>query len=237
LERQKVGRVINFRGLTYAPVNEQGVVFLFSKMNDDLHLQIESIHDAFPDAIGIDYRHERETGIRKRIEFEFRSSNYDHPLEGCDIIVCWEHDWRNCPETIEVIELRSELEKLTSTQPTVSKELEKFIQSRSPRRDIEEVFRRMVQEIERTSTGITRKIKKQIVAYKTTRPFVSVELQKSFVRLHLTLPKTPRERNVEYLRKVYGNKSHGHLIVRNLNEAETALEICSRAYKDSFSES
>jgi len=206
-------------------------------MNDDLGIKIESIQDAFPDAIGIDYRHEREIGIRKRIEFEFRSSNYDHPVEGCDIIVCWEHDWRDCPETIEVIELKRELEKLTLTQPTFSMEVEKFIQSRSPSRDIEEVFRRLVQEIERMSSGITRKIKKATVAYKTRRPFVSVELRKSFVRLHLTLPKTPRERNVKYVRKIYGNKLHGHLIVRNLNEAETALEICNRAHNDTFSAS
>lgn len=235
LEKQKVGRVINFRGLTYAPVNEQGVVFLFSKVNDDLGIKIESIQEPFPDAIGIDYRHNREFGERKKIEFKFRSSGYDRAPEDCDIIVCWEHDWRDCPETIEVIELKSELEKLTSTQPTVSWEVEKFIQSISPRRDIEEVFRKLVQEIERMSSRITRKIKKTTLVYKTARPFVSLELRKNFVRLHLTLPRTPRERNVAYLRKVYGNKWHGHLIVRNLMETETALEICKRAYNDTLS--
>jgi predicted transport protein len=234
LEKQKVGRVINFRGLTYAPVNEQGVVFLFSKVNDDLGIKIESIQDAFPDAVGIDYRHNREMGIRKKIEFEFRSSKYDHPIEGCDIIVCWEHDWRDYPETIEVIELRSELEKLSLTRPTVPKEVESFIESRRPRGDIEEVFRKLIQEIERISNRITRKIKKTTVSYKTTRSFVAVELQKTLVRLHLTLPKAPREKNVEYLRKVHGNKWHGHLIVRNLNEAEAAVEICKKAYDDTL---
>jgi len=235
LERQKVGRVINFRGLTYAPVNEQGVVFLFSKMNDDLGIQIESIQDAFPDAIGIDYRRERETGIRKRIEFEFRSSNYDHPLEGCDIIVCWEHDWRDCPETIEVIELKSELEKLSSTQPSVSRELQRFIESREPRRDIEEVFRKLVQEIERISNRITRKIEKTRVTYKTTRVFVAFELQKASVLLHLTWPEKPRERSVEYLRKLKkSDKWHWHLRVRNLSQVENAVEICKKAYDDTF---
>ncbi len=30
--RNVVGRLINFRGLVYAPVNENGVIFLFGKM-------------------------------------------------------------------------------------------------------------------------------------------------------------------------------------------------------------
>ena len=50
---------------------------------------------------------------RARIEFEFRSSNFrahKHPLDGADVIVCWEHDWPDCP--IEVIELRSAIVSL-----------------------------------------------------------------------------------------------------------------------------
>lgn len=31
-ERSVVGDLINFRGLVYSPVNEQGVVYLFSKV-------------------------------------------------------------------------------------------------------------------------------------------------------------------------------------------------------------
>ena len=46
-----------------------------------------------------------------KIGFEFRSRDYDHPLEGCDIIVCWEDNWgSDCP--LEVIELRSEIKQL-----------------------------------------------------------------------------------------------------------------------------
>jgi len=29
-----------------------------------------------------------------------------HPVDKCDIIVCWEHDWKNCPKEIDVIELK-----------------------------------------------------------------------------------------------------------------------------------
>lgn len=42
------------------------------------------------------------------MEFEFRSSNFKahgHSIKDCDVIICWEHDWADCP--LEVIELRS----------------------------------------------------------------------------------------------------------------------------------
>lgn len=220
--------------MTYAPVNEQGVVFLFGKINDDLGIKIESIQSAFPDAIGIDYRHKKDVGIRKRIEFEFRSSNYNHPLEGCDIIVCWEHDWKSCPDTIEVIELKNELRRLSSVHPVFSKDIERFIDLRKPQKDIEEVFRRLIQGIERISSKMTRKIKKTTVVYKTIRPFVSVELHEARMTLHLTLPKKPRIKNVDYVRDVYSTRLHGHLTIRNLSQVESALEICRRAYEDTL---
>jgi hypothetical protein len=43
-----------------------------------------------------------------RIEFEYASRNFlehQHDPKGCDIIVCWVHNWPECPEWIEVIEL------------------------------------------------------------------------------------------------------------------------------------
>jgi hypothetical protein len=45
---------------------------------------------------------------RVRIEFEFESRNFHrhrHHPDGCDIIVCWRHNWRECPPHLEVIEL------------------------------------------------------------------------------------------------------------------------------------
>ena len=38
-----VGDLINFRGLVYAPLNENGVVFLFGKVMEDLNMYIEEI--------------------------------------------------------------------------------------------------------------------------------------------------------------------------------------------------
>ena len=43
------GDVLNFRGMIYEPINEQGVVALFSMIAQDLGFQIEGIREDFPD--------------------------------------------------------------------------------------------------------------------------------------------------------------------------------------------
>jgi hypothetical protein len=32
------------------------------------------------------------------------------------MIVCWEHDWKECPKHIEIIELKDEIKKLENLQ-------------------------------------------------------------------------------------------------------------------------
>jgi len=113
-EESIVGETINFRGLIFAPINEQGVVFLFSKISKDLGIEIEEIKQGFPDAIG---RVKISRGYAKRsIEFEFKSSNYDHLPKKCDILICWEDDWKDCPRDIHVIELKNTIKKLKDSE-------------------------------------------------------------------------------------------------------------------------
>lgn len=108
------GPPIDFRGLRHAPVNEQGVVFLFGKISEDLGFSIEAIRTAFPDCDGkrlIDRNKNHWEPVS--IEFEYSSSNFyqhGHDVLKCDVIVCWIHDWLDCP--LEVIELREAIEKL-----------------------------------------------------------------------------------------------------------------------------
>jgi hypothetical protein len=103
------GAPINFRGLRHAPTNEQGVVYLFGMVSSELGLIVEAIQPAYPDCEAkrcIDKRQNRWQAVR--IEFEFSCSKFRdhrHDPAGCDVIVCWEHDWPECP--LEVIELRS----------------------------------------------------------------------------------------------------------------------------------
>lgn len=110
IQRSIVGDPLNFDGLQYSPINEQGVVFLFGKLHKELGIIVESIQTGFPDARA---RKKHKSGwIEVKIEFEYKSSNFlihKHNLKDCDMIVCWVHDWKECP--IEVIELKSIIEK------------------------------------------------------------------------------------------------------------------------------
>ena len=48
------------------------------------------------------------------VEFEYQSSNFpkhNHDPNQCDTIICWEHDWSECPKNIEVIELKKFIPK------------------------------------------------------------------------------------------------------------------------------
>jgi hypothetical protein len=106
------GALINFRGLEHAPVNEVGVSLLFGMIYRELGYVVEMVKPGFPDCAA---KRQIRPGIwqRVRIEFEFRSRKFwkhGHKAEGCDVIVCWENDWPDCP--IEVLELKSASERL-----------------------------------------------------------------------------------------------------------------------------
>jgi len=113
--RPSYGMPIDFRGLRHEPVNEQGVVFLFGMVARELGYMVEAVQTGFPDCEAI---RQAEGGRwqRVRIEFEFESRNYNHPLDGCDVIVCWRHNWPDCPPHIEVLELKTVIESLSNTE-------------------------------------------------------------------------------------------------------------------------
>jgi hypothetical protein len=108
------GGPIDFRGLRHAPINENGVIFLFGMVSYELGFIVESIHNAYPDCEAkrcIDRKGNRWQ--RVQIEFEHRSSHFrdhGHNAQNCDLIVCWEHDWADCP--IEVFELKKVIKEL-----------------------------------------------------------------------------------------------------------------------------
>jgi hypothetical protein len=115
-QRPQLGEPLSFRGLQHTPINEQGVVFLFGMVCKDLGYLVEAVQVGFPDCEG-KRRVDSHRWERVRIEFEFKSSNFlkhGHDANLCDLIVCWEHDWLNCP--LEVLELRKEIQKLNSVQ-------------------------------------------------------------------------------------------------------------------------
>lgn len=96
----KVGRHIKTDGMSYAPTNEQGVVFLFGRLAPRLGFDVECVQTAFPDCIA------RRNGKTYRIEFEYRASSYkNHPPRGADLIVCWDNDWAHRPRKFRHLEI------------------------------------------------------------------------------------------------------------------------------------
>jgi len=101
------GQPLTLSPMATAPVNELGVVYLFGAMAKDLGFVVLKIRPGFPDCEAW-RRLENGRWQRVRIEFEFESRNFmlhDHDPKGCDLIVCWEHNWAACP--VEVVELRN----------------------------------------------------------------------------------------------------------------------------------
>lgn len=111
------GDFINFRGLQHAPVNEQGVVFLFGMICRELGYVVEIVKQGFPDCEAKRaIRGKQGKWQRVRIEFEYSSRNFKthgHDPDQCDVIVCWEHNWPECP--LEVLELRDMLTSIPNT--------------------------------------------------------------------------------------------------------------------------
>lgn len=113
----RLGAPLNLPGMQHAPTSEMGVVFLFGALAASLGYTVEKVGTRFPDCIA--KRRLREDGEpweQVRIEFEFRSRNFlahKHDVGKCDLVVCWEHDWLECP--LEVVELRREVARLTKS--------------------------------------------------------------------------------------------------------------------------
>lgn len=101
------GPRLDWPGMIFAPLCEDGVIFAFGMVAHRLGFEILRIRKAFPDCEAM---REVQPGKWQHtwIEFEQESRNYTkhgHPKRGCDLIVCWVHNWKECP--VEVIELRN----------------------------------------------------------------------------------------------------------------------------------
>ncbi len=109
------GAPLGFGAMLHAPVNEMGVVVLFGMAAEALGYVIDTVTTGFPDCtgkrlVGEPGRAELARWEAVRIEFEYRSRSFHyhrHDAEQCDVIICWEDDWPDCP--IEVLALKEAL--------------------------------------------------------------------------------------------------------------------------------
>ena len=99
--------------LTEASICENSVIFLFGRIFrflnfDDVLVGHEKAGEL--DAWAWNEREQRDTII----EFEVTSRNFrdqQHDPNKCNLIVCWEHNWKECPSNIDVLELKQFWEK------------------------------------------------------------------------------------------------------------------------------
>jgi len=191
-EKSIVGDLINFRGLVYSPINENGVIFLFGKVADDLNMYIEEIKPGFPDCIG--RRFVGKGWEKVAIEFEYQSRNFlqhSHDSKKCDLIICWEHNWKECP--IEVIELKTEimnLENYPVQKPVTGKKddsnnnMEEYFNKISPLEKVKQWYEQIFTEISKLNDEIWMKIgEKYIGWYSPKRAFVSIRVMKTLIRI------------------------------------------------------
>jgi hypothetical protein len=104
-DRPLYGPLIRPYPMIHGPINENGVLYLFGTVSERLGFVVTLIQGAFPDCYAM-----RLVDVDRwqpvRIEFEYESRNFLrhlHDPSQCDIIVCWKHNWPECP--LEVIEL------------------------------------------------------------------------------------------------------------------------------------
>ena len=101
------GEPLGLAAMAHAPTCEDGVLFLFGVLAADMGFRIERIQKAFPD---VEAKREVAPGRweLQLLELELYSRNFKehrHDPTKCHGIVCWKHNWPDCPEWLEVIEL------------------------------------------------------------------------------------------------------------------------------------
>jgi hypothetical protein len=235
-ESSIVGDLINFRGLVYSPINEDGVIFLFGKVAEDLNMYVEEIKAGFPDCVG-----RRFTGRgweRVSIEFEHLSSNFHshkHDASHCDIIVCWEHDWPSCP--IEVIELKEVIKTLPNPpirrpdQPDPRLSIDHYLDLKRTIPHMRELYKKLLDEVRSISPDIWIKVGEHVVTfYSPERVFAYTRTRKTTAPLQFftggedipSLARFARSRGGEKWRK---------MILRNDSDLQKAIEASKESYK------
>ncbi len=106
-DRPVYGAPLLMPELAYEPVTEDMVIFLFGVLARQLGFMVYRIQPGFPDCQAA---REMAPGQWQPVdvEFEVESRNFlkhRHNKKGCDMIVCWKHNWPECPKNIEVLEL------------------------------------------------------------------------------------------------------------------------------------
>jgi hypothetical protein len=122
-DRPVLGRPLISSALAHCPTNELGVIYLFGMLAGQLGFIVTHIQSAFPDCEAI-REVEKDRWQRVHIEFEYESRNFVkhfHRAEECDVIVCWTHNWPDCP--LDVVELRTVMLDRQNLKPSADEHI------------------------------------------------------------------------------------------------------------------
>jgi hypothetical protein len=234
MERSIVGDLINFRGLVYSPTNEQGVVFLFGKVAADLNMYVEEIKPGFPDCIG--RRFIGKGWERIAIEFEFASCGFRdhrHDHTKCDVIVCWEHNWPDCP--VEVVELREVIKTLQNDPvvPPVSAQAVHDLSDVMDRRKVDPRARELFARFDAEARGLDDRIfgkvtKNGVTYYCPERAFAAVQFRTDHLFVEFF---TGGQRDPD-VQSFSASPQWGHLRVRDDRSRARTLELVRASLSD-----
>jgi len=199
MEQSIVGPLINFRGLVYSPINEQGVVFLFGRVLEDLNLYIEEIRLKYPDCVA--RRYTGKGWERVYIEFEYRASSFiqhGHDPEECNIIVCWHNDLSDSDKKklpgIEIIELCSLIEEfenkpIEEPDKVIQKskyDLQHHFTRKNVNKNVQQLYNKLDENIRQIDEHIFNKFAKTAITYYSPeKNFVYLKFRKSLMVLHI----------------------------------------------------
>ncbi|MHC4189595.1 MAG: hypothetical protein ACYSUB_08000 [Planctomycetota bacterium] len=112
--KRTYGKPLGFRHMIYEPTCEQGVVFLFGMISEELGFSIEGVWQEFHDCEAKRIIN-RTTGEQQQVRIEFEAKSRDfiahgHDPKKCDLIICWKNNWKDCP--IDVLDLSKAIKEL-----------------------------------------------------------------------------------------------------------------------------
>jgi hypothetical protein len=210
-------------------LNEQGVVFLFGMVARELGMYVELVRPGYPDCIAKRYIG-KGRWEEVRIEFEYRSSQFKHNPSECDMIICWQHDWKECPKSIEVIGLKEEIKRLENfplglpDKPTKEEIYSLEMHLNKGRNDIKKLFETLDKKIKGIDDSIYYKgAKYRIYYYSPKRIVACVTVRKEFLNIHL-FTNDRKLKGVEPFSGDYGYK-WGLLYVRNRKDIQNAALV------------
>lgn len=240
-ERKVVGAPLNFRGLVYSPINEQGVVYLFGLIANDLNIRVESIQQGYPDCTAIRYVG-KSKWERIDIEFEYKSSNFDHDSDKCDVLVCWEDDLddnkRHILGDLEIIELTStidtpEVPNNSPPQPSEGSEKAEYdLEYHFKRKEVTDNTKKLYIEFDKEIRKIDESIwvkyaQTAITYYSPEKNFVYLRFRKNSFNLNLYT----KQQEISGVNNILYHDNWGIIKIKNESDLKFAVNAVKKSYE------